>query len=238
MEPDELQTLWQQAQPPLPSASLVSPPPPLASTQRPAAAALGALRPLKALALALGLGWVVLVDAVLLRVWPWASWFFLVSAGLQVLLTQVVLGIYLYQLLLLRQVNAGAPVVATQHRIARLQATTLGAIRVSVLQLPCWTTFYWNAHFPLHAPLGWLLLQAGLTLLATLAAVWLFRHLTYANRHQRWFQWVFNGPEWQPLTQALHLLEQIAAYQTAQVEWKAGEGEDNTTPNATFKPNF
>lgn len=50
----------------------------------------------KAKVLALGLGWVVLVDAVLLRVWLWASWFFLVSAGLLVLLTQVVLGIYLY----------------------------------------------------------------------------------------------------------------------------------------------
>lgn len=213
MEPDEFQALWQQAQALPPTAALASPPPLPASTPRQAAAALGALRPLKVLALALGLGWVVLVDAVLLRVWPWASWFFLVSAGLQVLLTQVVLGIYLYQLLLLRQVDAGAPVVATQYRIARLQATTLGAIRVSVLQLPCWTTFYWTAHFPLHAPLGWLLLQLGLTLLAILAAAWLFRHLTYANRHQRWFRWVFNGLEWQPLLQALHLLEQTAAYQ-------------------------
>lgn len=188
----------------------------LATTQRRAASALGALRPLKIIALALGIGWVVLVDAVLLRVWPWASWFFLVSAGLQVLLTQIVLGIYLYQVLLLRQVDASTPVVATQHRIARLQATTLGAVRVSVLQLPCWTTFYWTAQFPLHAPLGWLLLQAGSTLLAIGAAAWLFRHLTYANRHQRWFRWVFNGPEWLPLTQALHLLEQAAGYQSAE----------------------
>ena len=212
MEQDEFQALWHSAQPQAAGTAPADQPHPLVGTQRRASAELVALRPVKILALALGLGWVVLVDAVLLRVWPWASWFFLVSAGVQVLLTQVVIGIYLYQFLLLRQVDASAPVVATQYRIARLQATTLGALRVSVLQLPCWTTFYWSARFPLHAPLGWLLLQAGVTLLAVCAAAWLCANLTYANRHQRWFRWLFTGPEWQPLTRALHLLEQLAAY--------------------------
>ena len=67
MEHDEFQTLWQQAQPLQPNAALVSQPRLPASTQRQAAAVLGALRPLKVLALALGLGWVVLVDAVLVN---------------------------------------------------------------------------------------------------------------------------------------------------------------------------
>lgn len=40
-----------------------------------------------------------------------------------------------------------------------------------------------------------------------------FRHLTYADGHQRGFQWVFNGSEWLPLTQALHLLGQVAGYE-------------------------
>jgi len=213
MEQDEFQQLWHRTQPPA-SAGLPGPPPARELPQRNVSAELASLRPQKVIALALGIGWVALVGGLLWRGWPWENRFFVVSALLQVLLTQAVIVIYLYQLVLLRRVDAGATVVAAQHRIARLQATTLWSVRLSCLQLPCWTTFYLSPRLLAHAPVGWLLVQSLASLLAVAAAAWLFWNVRYENRHQRWFQRLFNGPEWQPLVRSLHFLEQVEGYRS------------------------
>ncbi|MCC5612749.1 hypothetical protein LC612_40185, partial [Nostoc sp. CHAB 5834] len=50
---------------------------------------LGLMKPVKVFTLLAGLGWVVLIDSLLVMVFSNASPFFLISAGLQVLITKV-----------------------------------------------------------------------------------------------------------------------------------------------------
>lgn len=209
MEPDELQYLWQQTRP---AADQPLPPPPPA---RPSLTrVLGPLRPAKLLGILVGLAWVVTVDVLLYRVWAGASPFFLVSASVQVLLTKLMIGLYLYQLVLVQRVDVGNSVVAVQQRLARLRTSSLWVVRLGFLQLPAWTTFFWTERLLREASplqLAGLLVPA---LLFTLAAAWLFVHVRYENRHQRWFQLLFRGPEWDPILRAMHLLEQTEDYQT------------------------
>ncbi|RTQ46786.1 hypothetical protein EJV47_20645 [Hymenobacter gummosus] len=209
MEPDELQYLWQQARP-FPADQALPPRP----ADRPSLTrVLGPLRPAKLLGVVVGLAWVVAIDALLYHVWAVASPFFLVSAVVQVLLTKLMIGLYLYQLMLVQRVDVGHSVVAVQRRVARLRTSSLWVVRLGFLQLPAWATFFWTERLLREASplqLAGLLIPA---LLFALAAGWLFVHVRYENRHQRWFQLLFRGPEWDPILRAMHLLEQTEDYQ-------------------------
>lgn len=173
------------------------------------------MRPVKIFAVVVGVLWVLVVGTPVgfLAVHSdEASPFFLWSMGLQVLLTAVAIGIYLYQLWLISRVDVSRPVLDAQEQINGLKTSTLWAARILLLQLPLWTTFYWvDAFFGPGNLLFWTL-QLPVTLLFTAAAVWLCVNIRYDNRHRRWFRWLFRGREWEPLTQAIDLLETVRAY--------------------------
>ncbi len=174
--------------------------------------AIAGMQPVKIFALLTGILWVTFVDTVIVKSFAYANLFFLVSAGIQVVLTKVAIGIYLYQVILIRQVDADAPVLATQVQLARLRASTLWVARMLFLQLPVWTTFYWHKSMLVQGNAGLYLVQGIVTLSFLLAALWLFFNIRYKNRNKRWFRLIFNGKEWQPVIRSMELLRELESY--------------------------
>ena len=91
--------------------------------------------------------------------------------------------------------------------------STLNVTRILFLQLPVWTTFYWNEKmFAIENLFLWII-QGAVTLSLTYLAVWLFFNIKYENRNKKWFQLIFRGKEWQPILQSMELLNKIEHYQ-------------------------
>lgn len=173
---------------------------------------LQSMRPGKIFAVVIGLGWVILVDVVLAGSFHYASWFFITSMGIQVLLSKIAIGVYLYQLIELNRTDVSEPILSTQQRIARLQSSTIWITRVLFLQLPVWTTFFWSQRF-FDQNNRWLLaLSVAMTVLFCWASIWLFVNIRFENRHKRWFRLLFRGQEWEPMLKAHELLEQVSEY--------------------------
>jgi hypothetical protein len=80
------------------------------------------------------------------------------------------------------------------------------------LQLPVWTTFWWNETMLTD----WNFLQWSILSLYTgsftFVALWLFFNIKYENRDKKWFKFIFNGKEWTPLMKSMELLEQVEEY--------------------------
>ena len=174
---------------------------------------LASMKPLKLFTLLIGIVWVGFVDMIIAGVWHVASPFFLASAGIQSVLTTLAIGIYIYQLILIHNTDSSEPIVATQEKIARLQTSTLWVTRLLFLQLPVWTTFYWNKSMLTNGNTGLFILQAIVTLSFVIAAVWLFINIKYENRNKKWFGFIFNGKEWNPLIKSMDLLSQVKEYE-------------------------
>ena len=83
---------------------------------------ISSMKPIKIFTIVIGLLWVVFVDTLIINLFSIASPFFLISAGIQVLLTKLAIGIYLYQMILIHQVDSSAPIVAVREKIARLKS--------------------------------------------------------------------------------------------------------------------
>jgi hypothetical protein len=167
------------------------------------------MTPLKLFTIVVGILWVIFVDILILNVFASASPYFLISAGLHVLLTKVAIVIYYNQSVLIRRVDISDPIIATQEKIARLKSSTLWVARLLFLQLPLWTTFYLNDSLLKSGSVIFYLVQFVTTISLTFVAIWLFRNIKYENRDKKWFRLIFHGKEWSPLIKSMELLYQI-----------------------------
>lgn len=176
------------------------------------ASLLSSMMPLKIFTILAGIIWVGFLDILIVNLFSTATPFFLISAGIQSLLTTIAIGIYLYQIILIQQADISEPVLATQNKLARLKSTTIWVTRLLFLQLPVWTTFYWNKSMLENGNIVLYILQIAITLLFTFMAIWLFKNIKYENRNKQWFGLIFNGREWNPVIKSIEMLSQVAAY--------------------------
>lgn len=177
---------------------------------------LSSMKPIKLFTLIAGIVWVGLGTIILshsyMHAFSEANKFFLFSASVQVILTAIALFIYLYQLITLYQVDITDPILKTQEKLAHLKISTLWVTRILFLQLPVWTTFWWNeAMFREWNIFQWLI-TGSVTLGFAFAAIWLFFNIRIENRDKKWFKTIFNGKDWTPLIKSIELLEQLDEY--------------------------
>lgn len=177
---------------------------------------LGSMKPIKIFALLVGTLWVVIggiaLSSIYLNSFSEANKFFLFSASIQVGLTATALFVYLYQLITIYQIDITDPILRTQEKLTNLKMSTLWVTRILFLQLPVWTTFWWNETMLTD----WGILQWALTLFFTVSftaiAVWLFFNIKYENRNKKWFRLLFSGKEWTPVMKSMELLAQVEEY--------------------------
>ena len=177
---------------------------------------IGSMKPIKIFTLLVGILWVgigvIALSSIYLNSFSEANKFFLFSATIQVSLTAIALYVYLYQLITIYQVDIIDPIIDTQNKISSLKMSTLWVTRILFLQLPVWTTFWWNETMLKE----WGILQWVIILFFTVSfttiAVWLFFNIKYENRNKKWFQLIFSGNEWTPLMKSMELLEQVEEY--------------------------
>ena len=177
---------------------------------------LGTMKPIKMFTILVGILWVGVGTAALgsiyIDAFSEANKYFLISASIQVILTTMALFVYLYQIITIYQVDVTEPIIKTQDKLSNLKVSTLWVTRILFLQLPVWTTFWWNETMFTD----WNLLQWTVTVAVTISftcvALWLFFNIKYENRNKKWFKLIFSGKEWTPLMKSMELLEQVEEY--------------------------
>lgn len=173
---------------------------------------LQSMKPLKIFIIFFGILWVVFVDVLIVNFFHIANPFFLISAMIHVLLTKLAIGIYLYQLILIYKVDISEPVLATQDKLASLKSSTLWVARLSFLQLPIWTIFYWNKSMLENGNLWLYATQFVVTISLTTLAIWLFFNIKYENRDKKWFRQIVSGIEWNPILKSIELYKEIEEF--------------------------
>ena len=173
---------------------------------------LSSMKPIKIFTIIVGILWVLFVDMVIFVAVKSGGTFLLLSALIQVTLTKLAVGVYIYQLILIKRVDLSDSILATQEKIATLKSSTIWITRLLFLQFPVWNTFYWTQAAWENSDILWYIIQIPLTAAFTYLAVWLFFNIKYENRDKKWFRLIFKGMEWTPLMKSMAMLEQIEEY--------------------------
>lgn len=177
---------------------------------------ISSMKPTKFFILLTGIIWVglgtIIISHTYLNTFSEVNKFFFFSALVQVGLTAIALFIYLYQLITIYQVDITDPILKSQKKLANLKTSTLWVARVLFLQLPVWTTFWWNDILVQEwSGFQWFI-TGSITVSFVFASIWLFFNIKIENRNKKWFKFIFNGKEWIPLIKAMELLEQLEEY--------------------------
>ena len=174
------------------------------------------MKAIKLFTLICGILWVGIGSAILSRIfiyqYIYANKFFLFSATFQIAITAIAIIVYLYQIITINSVDITEPVLKTQEKLSRLRSSTIWVARILFLQLPVWTTFYWNESMLENGSLLLWIIQTLVTLFFIFAALWLFFNIKIENRDKKWFRLIFEGKEWTPLMRAMELSQQIKEY--------------------------
>ncbi len=174
---------------------------------------LSSMKPIKIFTLLVGLLWVLGIGYVLLKltinVYDQVSPYFLYSAFFQVMLTAMAVILYIIQLSTLYSIDFNKPVVILQKTLLNLKASTLNVTKILILQLPFWTTFYWNESMFKNGTLPLFILQGVVTISFTCLAIWLFFNLKYENADKWWFKLLLQGKEWEPIITSIDILNEM-----------------------------
>ncbi len=216
MDEIKIKELWQSSNEKLEQSLLLSKKNTEDITKMKVQSFLSSMKPLKLFTILLGIIWAGLGVVVLTHLFVYAfaeaSKFFLFSASIQVLLTAIAIVIYLYQLILIHQVDVSEPILRTQEKLASLKSSTLWVARILFLQLPVWTTFYWNESMLENGNAFLYVIQAIVTLSFTYLAIWLFFNIKYENKDKKWFRLIFDGKEWTPVIKSMELYKEIEEF--------------------------
>ena len=174
---------------------------------------LSSMKPIKIFTLLVGLLWVFSIGYVLIKLtinaYAQVSLYFLYSAYFQVMLTAVAVILYIIQLSTLYSIDFNKPVVILQKTLIKLKASTLNVTRILILQLPFWTTFYWNESIFKNGTLPLFILQGAVTISFTFLSLWLFFHLKFENADKWWFKLLLQGKEWEPIIASIDILNDM-----------------------------
>lgn len=198
---------------------------------------LASMKPIKIFTIVVGILWVgfggVIVTNLFMFAFTKVSKFFLFSAGIQLTLTAIAIGVYLYQLILIYQADINEPILSTQDKLARLKSSTLWVTRLLFLQLPVWTTFYLTESMFANGNTVLYVVQGLITFSFTYLALWLFFNIKYENKDKKWFRLIFEGKEWSPVMKSMNLLSQINDYRAENQVIISKELDRNTLTNQT-----
>ena len=174
---------------------------------------LSSMKPIKIFTLLVGLLWVFSIGYVLIKLtinaYDQVSLYFLYSAYFQVMLTAMAVILYIIQLSTLYSIDFNKPVVILQKTLIKLKASTLNVTKILILQLPFWTTFYWNESMFKNGTLPLFILQGAVTISFTCLAIWLFFNLKFENADKWWFKLLLQGKEWEPLITSINILNEM-----------------------------
>lgn len=177
-----------------------------------------ALRPVKQIkrfAVAAGLIYVALLSFLVYNALQFENIFFVASLGISIVITLIAIVVYIDQLYLINEIDNSESVIYIQQKLADLQTSTLKIVRILLLQLPFYSTWYINFKWIKEAPNAFYFIHLPIVFLFVLAAVWLYRNIDIKNMDKKWFRLLFSGPEWTSIVKSGQFLKEIEHFEKA-----------------------
>jgi hypothetical protein len=138
--------------------------------------------------------------------------YFTISLLLILLITIFVTGVYIKHIILIRQIRYTESLTYTQENLSRLQSSTINIVRIAWLQLPLYTTWFWNTDWIVRDSLNFWLVAFPITLFFTMLTIWLYRNISLNNMNKKWFKILFNTPEWKSVRKSMEFIKEIELF--------------------------
>ena len=177
-----------------------------------AASKLQSIAVFKKVAVLIGILWVIFLGWCVLYSLSYQKIFFVVSALMIICITSITILMYIHQIVLISQINNSETITATQKKLSVLKASTLQVARIAFLQMPFYTTFFYSPAW-ISSDWAFWAVPFPISILFTVAALWLYRNINFKNADKKWFRILFNTPEWKNVIKAKSFIDEIRRFE-------------------------
>ena len=120
---------------------------------------------------------------------------------------------YIREIGVIRGISYGDNIVDTQRKLAGVQSSIIGMLRISWVQLPFWSTFFVSNELLRKGGREFLAIEIPIVLSLTIAAVVLYRNITVENLHtKKWITWWIRGTGIKAVTRAMEFMQEIEEF--------------------------
>lgn len=177
-----------------------------------------ALRPvkqIKLLAVIAGLIYVGFLAFLVYNSLKFENIFFVASLSISIVITIIAIVVYVDQIYLINDIDNSESVVYIQQKLSALQTSTLKIVRILLLQLPFYSTWYINFQWIKESPNSFYFIHLPIVCLFALASIWLYRNINLKNMDKKWFKILFSSAEWTSVIKSGQFLKEITAFEKA-----------------------
>jgi hypothetical protein len=133
-----------------------------------------------------------------------------VSFAVFIACTLVAIGEYIREIDVIRGISYGDNIVDTQQKLARIQSSIIGMLRISWVQLPFWSTFFVSNQLLQKGGRLFLMIEVPIVLILTIMAVVLFRNITIENaQKKKWVKSMIRGTGIKSVSRAMDFMKEI-----------------------------
>lgn len=164
---------------------------------------------IKLFALLLGVLWVSFLGILVFAV-GWTNPYFSISLSMVILFTLLAMAAYAWHLTILLSIKYEDNVLVTQAKIAKLKLSTIQMLRIIILQLPFYCTWFWSPGWVYSHDIKFWLISFPIFLAFTALTIWLFMQIKPENANKPWLKKFLSlGIEYKNLEMADAMLEEI-----------------------------
>ena len=162
----------------------------------------------------------IFIGVVYILVLTGAGWrhlhepFFSGSLAMIIIITGFAVADYVIQIIIIKQLTYNQSITDMQRQLAILQSSIIRNVRVSLLQLPFYTTFYINYDMLKSGNIYLWIFQFCITGGFVLLTALVYRAISSKNINRGWVRGLLNGSGWKSATKALNFLNDIAEFKT------------------------
>lgn len=174
-----------------------------------AGSALKGIRMTRWVGIFMGVLWCLFFGYIAIVSWLEGNVFFSCSVSINVMVTAIATGLYIYHLKLLDAVDISETVLEAQQQLIKLKESNLKTLGFLWVQLPVFSTWYMTTEWMQRSPLTFWGIQVPVVLLQAFIGVWLYRNLNYRNHDKKWFRWFVSKGEFASIEKAINFMKEI-----------------------------
>lgn len=137
---------------------------------------------------------------------------FTVSLGMIFIFNFIAAIDYSRHIFLIAHLNFSKSIANTQKKLATLQAAIIRHFRILCLQLPFYITIFIPDALLKEGSTTYWTVQAIVTALFAVAAIWLYRNISYKNIHKRWLKKLLEGDGGTTVSKAIAFIKEIEEF--------------------------
>lgn len=130
-----------------------------------------------------------------------------------IVFTLIALIAYVFQVKLINEIDNSENIIQMQHKLSKLQASTIKIAGILFLQTPFYATWFISFKWIEDSPQSFFFIHLPIVFLLAFAGIWLYRNINQKNTDKKWFKFLFGSPEWTSTVRSVEFLKEIENFE-------------------------